>query len=366
MSVHNGNPGNFSDEPSGGRAHEYDRNRQSPGARRGRNPGGTRAPVEGTVDERAARPSFAVDPWSLLRPAAKRWYWLLFAGTLGAIAGGILGLTIWKTSYTAMAQIVEYKPPVATDAYVPQQLVGPTLIGMIKSPEIMRAIGKRMAKEGKTLSGSVEPTHERASQIVTIRAKAREPRAAIELANMYVEEVVEFTRRHQQKEAREADTYVTAEIESTERNLKAAQKAVPAPPLGLSPVGALDSVVGKNASSSPAATAALARMAAELEAQREKLNQLQVKFLDAHPSVIAQRQLIAELEARISLKMTGERPTPVSTENKEARPSESAAAPDASATPAIATTREEWEMAVLKVRQLDSYHGLLIARQRAI
>ncbi|HUR59910.1 MAG TPA: polysaccharide biosynthesis/export family protein, partial [Opitutaceae bacterium] len=43
-----------------------------------------------------------------------------------------------------------------------------------------------------------------------------------------------------------------------------------------------------------------------------------------------------------------------------------AAATEGAGTPAIASTREEWEMAVLKVRQLDSYLGLLISRQRAI
>lgn len=354
------NPGNFPEaDPSSGRAQDSDRGRQNTSARAGRQPaGGARAAAaDGPVDERAARPTFALDPWSILRPASKRWYWLLFACVLGGIGGAVLGLSMWKTYYSATGQIVEYKPPVATDAYTPQQLVGPTLVGMVKSPEIMRAIAQKMASAGKQLAGNVDANPERQSQIVTVTANAIDPRSAIELANMYSNQVIEFTREYQRKEAEEADRYVTTELETTENNLRAAQKAVPA-----APGGATLALLESGGATRAASPTRLAKQSQELEAAKDKLNELLVKYTDNHQSVKAQRSLIAELEARLQLKMDSATfpPAPV------AAPAPPAPNPNATPSSGREATRDEWELAVYKVRQLDNYQSQLLARQRAI
>src|SRR6187431_2855871 len=66
--------------------------------------GGTstrRRPATGRTPNAAAptppeKRGFTLDAGSLLRPASKRWYWVLLGGLLGAAAGVALGMWLWK------------------------------------------------------------------------------------------------------------------------------------------------------------------------------------------------------------------------------------------------------------------------------
>lgn len=340
----NGHPAHFPDGEMPGGNPDGERARSPGGSRRTTN---SRNGASGGPASPGARPVFRLDPWSILRPASRRWYWLLFGGVLGAIAGGMLGLSLWTTSYSATAQLVRYEPPVATDAYRPQPLLGPTLVGMIQSPEILRNLGKRMDPPlpGPELASRIQTVPERQSDIVAIHASGVDPRSAIDLANLYMREVIEFTQEHQRREANEADTYVAQHLQETQADLEPARRILS----DLAPVAptALERI-------SPAAVADKA--AEKIQAAQDELSTLLLRYTDAHPLVRQQRARIAALQTELETQKARPAATDVSL------PAAGRLGPD---TPA-SVTREQYELAFYKVRDLENLYRLLLNRQRAI
>src|SRR4051794_1148176 len=124
----NGHPGHtangFESDHVTGQAHEYDRGRAGSTTRRRTSP--TR-PAGNTQPGANEGPAFTLDAGSLLRPASKRWYWLLLGAAAGAVLGGMIGFILWQPYYTANAQIIavaDYQ--IASKAYEPGHINGQT------------------------------------------------------------------------------------------------------------------------------------------------------------------------------------------------------------------------------------------------
>src|SRR4030095_12501982 len=97
MNGHNGQPANYADTEGAPSAVRYD-DRLRGGASSRRRPVSGRTPA-GTGSSSTDHPRFNLDPRSLLRPARRRWYWLLLGALFGGAAGIAAGLWLWKVEY---------------------------------------------------------------------------------------------------------------------------------------------------------------------------------------------------------------------------------------------------------------------------
>jgi protein involved in polysaccharide export with SLBB domain/capsular polysaccharide biosynthesis protein len=328
----NGHPVNAGDSDARGNGHEYARGRHDSTTSR-RQMGGAPPPAD-IPPVAPGRPGFSVDAWSLLQPAARRWYWLLLGCAAGTLAGAALGISLWTTSYTATAQLVRYDPPVASDAYRPQVLNGPTLVGMLKSPEMLKQMAALMNPpvSPAQLAGSINQIPERNSELVTITATAPGARSAIDLANAFNRAVIEFTQDYQRREAEQADVYVKQHLAENGADIEATRKKMPA--LSAAAMTAMQDLGGRGPT----------RGSAALQKAEDELAELLVKFLDNHPAVRAKRAQIAQLMTEAERRtLAGE-------------------VPEAN----LAGSREQWELAFAKLRDLENLQRQLLHRERAI
>ncbi len=350
MNGHNGYPAQYSDsEGFTNTAREYDRRGGS--SRRRTTAQGTPLPTSAAPLPKSA---FTVDAGSLLRPASRRWYWLLLGAMLGVAVGVAAGLKLWTTGYTASSQIVRYDPPVASDAYRPQPLNGHTLMGMLESPEIRRRAAEILNVPVGSL-GSVKIVPQRQSEIVTIFAGGAAPKDAVDLANAFNAAVIDFTKEYQRREANEADVYVAQHLKDTEADLAAALKTAKA--------GPVSAALLSSAPGSPVVVSG--RRLEQIQAAEDELATLVGRFTDLHPLVKQQRQKVAALKAQLPPGMSVDQALAAS---RGLAPDTNRESPTgATATPGNANVgREEAELALFNVRSHENLRALLVARQRAI
>ncbi len=356
MNRHNDRSGGYADTDSGPNAtHDSDRAHAGSSTRR-RNT--TTRSTASAAPAASDKPGFSIDAGSLLRPASKHWYWLLLGGLLGAVIGAAIGLSLWKKSYSASAQIVKYDPPVASDAYRPPQMSGQTIVGLMSSPKVFERMGAKMNPPvpGSAVASMVKPRPERGSDIVNIDAFGRDPRTAVDNANAYIREVLEFSQDDQRNNADEADKYVTQSLKEVDADLVAARKALPTDERSVAIIATLDS-------EAPRAAPINGRLFEQLQTAEDELSALLLKFMDAHPTVKAQRAKIAELRSRLPKGVTPEQASAAARSNAAGSPSTS---PDNTGIVAAAGGGQALETAYHKVRELEHLRQLYIQRQRAI
>jgi len=305
------------------------------------------------------KPRFSFDPGSLLRPASKRWYWLLLGGLLGAMLGGMLGLSLWQVSYSASAQMMKYDPPVASDAYRPPQMSGQTIVGLMTSPEVYKRMGEKMKPPvpGSAVAWRVKSRPERGSDLVNIDAIGADPRSAVEFANAYMDEVIEFSKFHQSNDADEADKYATQTLKEVEGDLAGAQKELPSDLRAVAIVGA---------AADASAPTVNGRDLEQIRAAEDELQTLLLTFTDIHPKVKAQRAKIAELRSRLPSGMTFEQAASALRKSSGGSAAPAPAAGESGPTAAGVGMTQELETAYYKVRTLEITRLQLVQRKRAI
>jgi protein involved in polysaccharide export with SLBB domain/capsular polysaccharide biosynthesis protein len=355
MNVHNGPSANYADTDATGPASEYDRGRSGTTSRR-RTAANTGQPQSAGSPRRRDKPSiFSFDAGSLLRPASRRWYWVIIGGILGAAGGAALGHRLWHISYSASAQMVKYEPPVASDAYRPMPQLGLTLVGFVTSPALFDRLGQRMNPPvpGSAVKWRITPRPERGSDIFNIDAAGRDGPDAVAMANAYINEVIEFTKDKQREEAEEADAYVTQMLKETETDLAAAQKELP------TDLGTTNAVLAAMDAVTPSTNIIGPRLE-RIQAAQSKLDELLVKYMDAHPLVKAERAEISRLKSELPPGVTFDEIL------KNARKMPGGASVPGIATASAVATTQSLETSFYKVRSLDITRRALIARQRAI
>jgi protein involved in polysaccharide export with SLBB domain/capsular polysaccharide biosynthesis protein len=327
-----------------------------PSSERTRPSGGRRRSPEGQAARPAsepAKPKFTVDAISLLRPALKRWPWL-FVGAGGAfILGLAIGAYLWRLSFSSSTQLVKYDPPVAQDAFRPRPVDVPTLIGRMEDPAFLRRVGQKVTPK---LTSSQVLHHmrvlpERNSSIMTITASGTDAGETTDLANAFARTVVEFTQEQQREEATEAAGYVAKDLNEAESQLADAQKNMPTLAAGST---SLSSDPDGPTTVAGTSLGPVDRNAEKIAAAKDELAKLLSKYTDAHPLVRQQRALIAALEAEAS---TGVAAT-------TAAKAATAGAPEAK--PGRVVSRDEFEIALFRLRQLESMRMQLLYRQQQI
>src|SRR5690349_11149544 len=86
----------------------------------------------------------AADLLPLLEAVLRRWQWLLIGGAALGFLGFIGGFVLWKSSYTAPAQLMRYESPNAVEVFGVRQAAPQTLPSILHSPELLQRVGAKV------------------------------------------------------------------------------------------------------------------------------------------------------------------------------------------------------------------------------
>lgn len=174
-------------------------------------------------------PGLPVDPLRLLGGLWQRRLWLLFGGLLGLVLG--CGVGFWRsaTRYEATVQLIKreitssFRAGEIGESFKPQQLSGATLIGLATSDNVLRRVAEKSAPriDLRLLRLSVTAKEQRGTDYVNLTISGYvDAIATVNLANLWAQEVVEFSREMQARESREMRQYLQQQIEASDLELK--------------------------------------------------------------------------------------------------------------------------------------------------
>ena len=146
---------------------------------------------------------------------------------------------------------------------------------------------------------------------------ARDPQQAVDLANLYAQEVVVFTRELQAKQAAQvANNYLKSQVLDMDEDIKALQDQFRALPMSGSVTNKLGQISGDlnalkgNLSASARPSMMTMRLMEKLQSSLGELSDLTMKYTDANPLVLQKREQIETLKTQISESRPIPRPTP--------------------------------------------------------
>lgn len=230
-------------------------------------------------------PSNAAELLPLLETVLRRWQWLLIGGAALGAFGFIAGFILWRSSYTAPAQLMRYESPNAVEVFGIRQAAPQTLPSILHSPELLQRVGAKASPpiSADVLAATLRIMPEHDSDIIVVTVTGRNPRETVNLANLYAQEAVRYTQEMQAKAASEI-------IQFTKQQLARAEVEINA--------------VNRQESYQPSATLAAIALPAttlveKIQAARADLAGLLARYTDAHPLVLAKRAEIAALEKEL-------------------------------------------------------------------
>jgi protein involved in polysaccharide export with SLBB domain/capsular polysaccharide biosynthesis protein len=254
------------------------------------------------------------DPIRLIDAVMKRWYlWLLTGLIFGAAA---LGWCYSKTKTMANMELIHRDAPLdlrasdTGDSYKPQQLSDATLATVIRSPDIYRQVSEQSHVPATVLARCLFATPQQDSQIVDLYYNGHDtPAKAVELLNMYGNEIVRFTREMEIHDGTETASFLAEKLGGVLTNLDEVEKEMLAIPL--------EQRVTDNDQQTASYLAQLSELnvkyelaridiesenpvADKLQAAHDELARLQVRYTDAHPAVQQQLATIKALETELT------------------------------------------------------------------
>lgn len=230
-------------------------------------------------------------------------YWRHIAGVtvIFAISGVLVGLLLWKTSYTAWAQLIRIDNSTVGEFYKPRQFAPQTFVSMVKSPEIAQNVSVKTAppQSPDFLQRNLQVNLERNSDMVTLGFTADQPKLAVDLANLYAREVVRYTQNLQVKEVSDLNNYYLAQqlsnVSSQIDTLNEQLKAIPAREETFR-IAQLNSSYEQIRQKLSAPTfSSSERLMERLELAKEELVSLTSKYTDEHPLVQEQQNKVKSL-----------------------------------------------------------------------
>ena len=224
--------------------------------------------------------------WPLLQALFRRWPWLIVGGVTFGLVGFACGFRLWKTSWTAPAQLIRYDSPNAVEVFGMRQAAPATLPSLLHSPELLQRVGTKadppLAADILGNRLRVMPEHD--SEIIVVTITGEDPSATLALVNVYAGEAVRFTQEMQAKAANEIVQFTTEQIAHIDSEINSANREA----LNLS---------------SGTATAAIAPLTStvieKIQAARIDLAVLLAKYTEAHPTVSAKRAELAALQMQL-------------------------------------------------------------------
>jgi protein involved in polysaccharide export with SLBB domain/uncharacterized protein involved in exopolysaccharide biosynthesis len=169
------------------------------------------------------------NPWRVLEMLLRRWTWLVAGAALAGAAAFLIGLAF--TGHTASVTLIRRENPnaftagsewAAPHAFMSQQLSAMTLFGLMRSPDVLRRVAAAAAPPITTdkLARNVKVVPDRNPDFVTLAISGKEPKEALAAwANLYAEEVVNYTREIQSNEAGVISDFLRLKLISVENDL---------------------------------------------------------------------------------------------------------------------------------------------------
>ncbi len=169
------------------------------------------------------------DPRRLLGGIVSRWRWVALAVVAGTALGIGAGFYRSATRYEVTVRLLKRDVPVGFragefgDAFKPRAINNATLIGTALSDNVLGRVATRAepAVSLPLLRLSVEAKEQKGTDFVTLTVSGYTSREdTVALANLWGQEIVQFSRELQTRESREVRVYAQAQIERTESEIK--------------------------------------------------------------------------------------------------------------------------------------------------
>jgi protein involved in polysaccharide export with SLBB domain/capsular polysaccharide biosynthesis protein len=241
-----------------------------------------------------------IDAWCIAELLLERWPWLAVSACLLAILGLAAGLLGWTKTWTATAQLMRYEPMATGDFFKPAPMSQDTFTSLLKSPELLQQVSTNVQPNVSTdmLAKIVIIASDPDSDIVKVSVKGISPQWTVDVANLYANEAVAFTRERQKREAEEVNrTLLQQRLLQMDKDVGALEKEFRALPQSGALSAKLATVTNINQqiqnSRSPMVTA---RLTEKLTIALDELSALTRKYTDEHPLVQRQKEVVESLE----------------------------------------------------------------------
>ncbi len=292
-----------------------------------------------------------LDAWAVLDLLRHRWRSLAAWTVVIAAAGALVAGAIWGRTFTSSAQLIRYEPSSVDDSFHPRALAAPSLVVMLQAPGLLEDVGSHLQPplSAKELAEHLEITLDRNNDVVTVTATGHSKEETIETVNRYCAAAIAYTQAIQRQEAIEAGDNLNHQLVQVENDITLTRKAIPA---------SSEAAVAALAADSDVEDVVASGLSQRIQTAREQLDDLLMRYTDAHPLVREQRARLAALveEQRVSAP---------------ASPTHAASGPRPAAQPAASPMyygRVAPEDVAIseRLRSQESNRALIIARQHAI
>ncbi len=258
------------------------------------------------------------DFWTVVDVLVHRWHWMVIGGILGGAAFFVLGwLFLIKPKFTSTVQLLRYEAPAASDSLGGAPLSQETFSGLITSPDLLRRVGEKVnppiPPEKLIKQMKIDPQPE--SDIVKVYVAATTPQQAVDLANLYADETVAYTKELQARQAAElANSYLKKQLADMDRDIIALRQQFLGGPVSqevsnkLEQIGGDVSALNRQLAETTRPSLLTMRLSEKLQTSLAELTDLTSKYTDMHPLVQQKRSQIETLKEEITASETNSSP----------------------------------------------------------
>lgn len=281
------------------------------------------------------------DPWRLLA-ALKHGTPIIMASAAGVAA--LLGITGYFQSESRVQVRLIAREPAAVSSVTASgthRLAPETQVSLMQSPELARRVAASLpAGSEDSLRGRLHVAA--TADLVILSISGKKDAELVGLANRFADEAVAMGRELQSAESRQLDYFCTEKLAALDRQLsevnaqlvafQAEEKLADPDAEKQGYVRQLSEAMARAdnarietelvALQIESLTAELAQqnpVARKLEAARDQLTELYGRYTEAHPTVVGQRKLIAELERQVEAANSGSLATARYSEDAQVR-----------------------------------------------
>lgn len=159
------------------------------------------------------------DPWRLVPRLVKGIPLILMAGAIGGALGLAIGYLKTETLYTIQLRLVKkemssvFRAGRLGEAYAPPELKPATLISAVGSFSALKQVSERSGLPVPLLRGSFDFSEERKTDLMVLTVWSSQGREeVVRLANIWAEEIVDYTRQLQARESENVRVYLEEQI----------------------------------------------------------------------------------------------------------------------------------------------------------
>jgi len=170
-----------------------------------------------------------VDPTRLLLGFRQKWMWFIFLPAVLGLMGGALGIMKTEDRYSVSLQLLKAEVPGSVQAsqqgtaFRPRELSDETLLAVTYASEVMNAVGETLdpPRPGGAVKSTVEINKQRGTDFFYLTAHSRYgPEDAIAIVSVWADEIVDFTRELQRREAADMLDFLATQKEEIAAQLK--------------------------------------------------------------------------------------------------------------------------------------------------